>query len=79
MNCPKCGEILRQSEKYPGCALCDNCKIRYKLPKKDEYEELVEPADSPKKKDRIGFVVGLVSFIILIHFGFWVVVLYCLL
>ncbi|MGL6198690.1 MAG: hypothetical protein ACRC3H_07115 [Lachnospiraceae bacterium] len=57
MNCPKCGGELRESEKYPGHALCDNCRKKYKLPNEDDYEESAELNEesaglnaTPKKK-----------------------------
>jgi len=74
--------MLRQSEKYPGCGLCDSCKIRYKLPKEDEDEDedekVVEPVKPPKRKDDICWGRVLISLIIFIHLIFWVLALYCL-
>ena len=35
MKCPICGNELRPSKKDPAYGLCDNCKKKFKLTKKE--------------------------------------------
>ncbi len=46
MKCPICGNELRPSKKDPAYGLCDNCKKKFKLTKKENSSE------APKKKKR---------------------------
>lgn len=52
MNCPKCGQELRRSEREPDYGLCDNCRKKFVWSENvsdDEYE-LDGPLPKPAKK-----------------------------
>lgn len=49
MRCPKCGNEVRPSKKYPGYYLCDTCKKRYAassvLAAEDDYDDYEDYED----------------------------------
>ena len=57
MRCPKCGNEVRPSKKYPGYYLCDTCKKRYAassvLADEDDYDDYedYEQSDNTSQPD----------------------------
>lgn len=57
MRCPKCGDEVRPSKKYPGYYLCDTCKKRYAassvLADEDDYDDYedYEQSDNAPQPD----------------------------
>lgn len=50
MNCPICGNELRQSKKDPAYGLCDNCKKKFKLSEKKAVKKEAVKKESAKKE-----------------------------
>ncbi len=53
MNCPICGNDLKQSKKDPNYALCHNCRKKFKLPKTKAATQQVPETSTPVDDDEL--------------------------